>query len=103
MSEGLYHARKAAGRCTYCGGKRDDKKYNLCNKCRAYHRERYRKTVEKQTPEQHKAFNEMHYASANARNAKFRQQGLCVRCGAVSPAHWLCEVCYAKKKGIEAS
>ena len=98
----LYPSRAAAGRCPRCGGTFDDKKYKICSLCRAYQRQYYRKTVEKQTPEEHAEFNARHGEAMKRLYARRRQQGLCTVCGAVSPTHWLCEVCYEKKKERDA-
>lgn len=97
----LYPSRAAAGRCPRCGGTVDDKKFKLCSACREYQRKFYRKTVEKQTPEEHKKFNARCGEAMKRLYARRRQQGLCTVCGDVSPVHWLCEVCYAKRKERE--
>ena len=102
VSTRVYRKRKAMGLCPVCGGERDDKHRSLCNNCLIYRRENYAKRCETQTPEEKKRVRLQKAQTQYARNQKLRQQGLCVRCGAVSPLHWLCEVCYAKRKEWEA-
>lgn len=92
-----YKRLKDAGLCPCCGGKRDGKTV-CCSMCLAFRKEYYRKHSAEQTPEERAYANKKKREHTNARNAFRRQQGLCIRCGAVSPIHWLCSVCYAKKK-----
>lgn len=97
----LYPSRAAAGCCPRCGGVVDDKKFKICSLCRAYQRQYYRKSMEKQTPEERAAYNARHCEATNRLYARRRQQGLCITCGAVSPVHWQCEVCYQKRRARE--
>ena len=95
----LYRKRKAAGLCPMCGCERDNSKRAICSKCLAYQRNYYTTRRENQTPEQRDAENERKRIVTYASKIKRRQQGLCVSCGAVSPIHWLCEVCYDRRTG----
>ena len=92
-----YKRLKDAGLCPLCGGARDGKTV-CCSKCLAYQREYYKKYSAQQTAEERDYANNKKRERTNARNASRRQQGLCIRCGAVSPVHWLCSVCYKKNK-----
>ena len=94
----LYRSRKAAGLCPMCGKERDDQEKAICSKCRAYHREKYHQTMERITPAKKKALLIRKSRNQYQRTLKRREQGLCVRCGAESPDHWLCEACSEKRK-----
>lgn len=91
----LYRARKAAGRCTRCGGKRDDG-YILCSKCREYQRQRDTYNAARRTPEQKAARNAQHRINQKAFRDRRRAAGLCTKCGAPSDGKSLCSACAAK-------
>lgn len=94
----IYQNRKAAGLCPFCGGKRENPRKSLCEKCLAYHRAYYRSRRERMTKDEKQQENARKLVSTKRLKASRRAQGLCVQCGAPSPVHWLCEVCYDKKK-----
>ena len=94
----LYRARKAQGLCPMCGKERDDADKTICSACREYRRENYRLTMERLQPAAKKALLIRKSRTQYQRTLKRREQGLCVRCGAESPEHWLCETCNEKLK-----
>lgn len=93
-----YEERKAAGLCPVCGGKRADEGRIICEGCREYFRRSERITRDGFTPEERFAFNERKRKATNARNARMREQGLCVSCGKASPDRWLCDKCAEKRR-----
>lgn len=94
-----YAELKKKGLCPMCGGKREDKAYVLCVMCRKYGRASYYRKLSKMSPEELSETYEHRRETVKKLKASRRAQGLCVQCGAVSPIHWLCEVCYDKRTG----
>ena len=93
----LYHARKAAGRCPRCGGKRDDN-HKLCAACREYQRKRAAANEEKLTSEGRVLRNKKRRGYQKAMRDRRRAEGLCVRCGKPSEGKCFCRECAAKRK-----
>lgn len=95
----LYRARKAAGRCVRCGGKRDDV-YSLCSKCREYQRQRDTYNAARMTPEQKAARNAKHRINQKALRDRRRAAGLCTKCGAPSDGKYICAACAARANAL---
>lgn len=84
--------RLAWGRCTNCGGKREDEKYRMCDACREKCRDSGKRVREKG--------NGLEQARIRMRELYHEraEQGLCIQCGKVHV--WvgtLCDACKAKK------
>lgn len=93
-----YHRRLEKGLCPTCGSEREDEKFKMCAKCRAFERVRYTVKKDSRTDEEKKAFNEKRRIIQKERYRMLRSQGKCARCAGPSPDHWLCEECTIKAR-----
>lgn len=93
-----YHARKAKGLCVRCGGERDDERYNMCKRCRANGRNRYKRFMSSLPPRDLLAYKMKRSERASERLAQLHSEGKCTRCMGPSPDKWLCASCRQKIK-----
>lgn len=87
--------RLAWGRCTGCGGKREDERYRMCTACREKTR------VASIRAREHDGYNERARERMRALYGKRKAAGVCIYCGGVpEQGKTMCAACIARDREL---